>query len=81
MYETLIPISVYLYFTNALNLPWYWNNIFYFLPFMVWTPRMWYFRSLQYKVHKLSLLRGGKVVKIETMTLMGDRNTTWAEIY
>lgn len=33
-----------------------------------------------YYVSKLSLLRGGKILKIERDTLMGDNFTDWAEI-
>lgn len=42
---------------------------------------MWYWRSLNYKVRKMSLLRGGKVIKIETNTLANDWNTSWVETY
>ena len=47
----------------------------------LWLPRMWYFRSLQYKIRRLSLLRGGKVLKIETNSLSGDRFVSWVETY
>lgn len=42
---------------------------------------MWYWRSFNYKIRKMSLLRGGKVVKIETNTLANDWNTSWVETY
>jgi hypothetical protein len=48
---------------------------------VAWWPRVWYFRNLQYRVRRISLLRGGKFVKVETSTLSGDRNTAWTEIY
>ena len=48
---------------------------------LVWIPRVWYFRSLQYKVVNMHLLRGGRAVKIETHTLAGDRNYAWTENY
>lgn len=77
----MIPASIYMFFANPLNLPWYWNNAFYFLPFMLWVPRLWYFRELSYKVHRLWLLKGGKVVKVERMTIANDNLTSWSEIY
>jgi hypothetical protein len=59
----------------------YWNNGWIFLMNMLWIPRLWYLRSLNYKIRRLSLLRGGKVAKIETSTLAGDRFTSWIETY
>jgi hypothetical protein len=49
--------------------------------YLSWIPRMWYWRSLQYKISKISLLRGGKVAKIETQNLSNDRFTSWVETY
>lgn len=49
--------------------------------YMTWVPRMWYWRSLTYKVRKVSLLRGGKVVKIETNNMANDWFTSWVENY
>ena len=45
------------------------------------TPRIWYFRSLQYRIVKMNLIRGGKFVKVETHTLAGDVNFSWIENY
>lgn len=45
----------------------------------MWIPRVWYFRSLHYRISKLSLLRGGRVLKVETQTLSGDRYINWVE--
>ncbi len=38
-----------------------------------------YWRSLQYRIGKLSLLRGGKVLKVERQSLAGDRYCDWVE--
>ncbi|CAD8088217.1 unnamed protein product [Paramecium primaurelia] len=81
LYETAIPLSIYLWFKNPLDIAWYWNNLFIYAPSFLWIPRMWYWRSLQYKIHRLSLLRGGKILKIETTTLANDKNVYWVETY
>lgn len=40
---------------------------------------MWYWRSLHYRISKLYLLRGGRVLKVETQTLGGDHYVNWVE--
>ncbi|KAM3137132.1 hypothetical protein pb186bvf_010702 [Paramecium bursaria] len=81
MYETMMPLGVYMWFVNPFDLVWTLNNIFVYSILVLWIPRMWYFRDLQYKVHRLYLLRGGKVAKIEINTLNNDRGTYWVETY
>jgi len=66
---------------NPLELVWYWNSFFlYFTPFF-FTPRVWYFREFAYHPHKLFLLRGGRVVKIEAQSLGNVRYIYWAETH
>jgi len=77
----MIPASLWMWIYNPLDLEWYWNNGFLFLMNFLWIPRMWYWRSLHYKIRRLYLLRGGKVAKFETQTLAGDRYTSWVENY
>jgi hypothetical protein len=43
LYETMIPLSIYLWFKNPLEIAWYWNNLFVYLPSFLWIPRMWYY--------------------------------------
>lgn len=81
MYETFIPVCIWLWFNNPVDVAWYWNNVFLFAPFALWCPRMWYYRSLQYRICRMYLLRGGKVLKLETESLAGDRSTNWIETY
>ena len=44
------------------------------------TPRVWQFSDHKYLVQKLFLMRGGRNLKVETMSLSGDRFTYWFEI-
>jgi hypothetical protein len=44
-------------------------------------PRIWDISDQKYLVQKLFLLRGGRVLKIETMSMSGDRFTSWFETY
>ena len=40
---------------------------------------MWQLRSLQDRMRRAYLLRGGKVIKLEYQSLAGDRYVTWVE--
>jgi hypothetical protein len=77
----MIPASIYMFLMNPLDIAWYWGNVFAFLPFFLWTPRLWYFKELSHKINRMYLLKGGKVVKVETMTISGDRSVSYVEIY
>ena len=54
------------------------------LPFLyianavAWMPHALYWKSLDKKIHRLLLLRGGKYVRIWTQNPMGDRFYSWA---
>ena len=54
--------------------------IFYAANCFGWIPLALYWKSLDKKIHKMYLLRGGKYVKIWTMNPMGDRYYSWAHI-
>ena len=45
---------------------------------LAWMPHVLYWKSLDKKLHKLLLLRGGKFVRIWTQNPMGDRFYSWA---
>jgi len=81
LYESFIPMSIYLFVTNPFELDWQWNYINLILMNTLWIPRLWYFKGLQHRIVKMSLLRGGKAVKFETHSLSGDRNFSWVENY
>lgn len=65
-YEATIPLSIWAFIYNPFEMTKNEVNMLLVLPNIAWIPRMWYWRSLQYKICKLYLLRGGKVAKIET---------------
>lgn len=81
LYESAMPLLLLNWIYNPFGLEWEYNNLNLIALNFLWIPRVWYFRSLQYKIRRLSLLRGGKVAKIETSTLAGDRFTSWVETY
>lgn len=79
-FESFIPLSLGLFILNPFELAWTWNYLNLVPLCSFWIPRAWYFYSLQFRVRKMWLLRGGKYVKIERTTLAGDTNTDWAEV-
>jgi len=81
LYESLIPLSVFMWWCNPLELEWYFNHINLVIMYTAWIPRMWYLRSFQYRVVKMHLIKGGKFIKVETHSLAGDVNYAWAENY
>ena len=42
----MIPLCIYLWFKNPLEIAWYWNNLFVYMPSFLWIPRMWYITNL-----------------------------------
>ena len=77
LYESTIPISLYLFYMNPFSLPYHYNYCFVFLSIMAAFPRVWFIKSLNQRVEKLSLLRGGKVIKVESGTIYGDKMVSW----
>ena len=53
-------------------------SIFYAANCFAWMPLAQYWKSLDRKIHKMYLLRGGKYVRIWTQNPMGDRFYSWA---
>ena len=80
LYESFIPICAFMFLMNPLELVWHWNYISLLMANLLWMPRAWYFYSLQHRIRRLSLLRGGKYIKIERTSLNGDHYVDWAEI-
>ena len=65
MYDCLIPVSWYFFFVNPFM--WRWQatlSFFYFTSSFVWVPHMMYLKSLDRKINKFWLLRGGKYCRI-----------------
>jgi len=65
MYETWIPFSVLFWTINPLEWGANWLNTVLWSAAFAWVPRVWYWQSFNYNIKKMSLLRGGRVVKID----------------
>lgn len=80
LFESFIPLCLWGFIENPFDLSWYWNYLNLAALNLLWMPRAWYFYSLQNRVRKMWLLRGGKYLKVERTTLAGDTYTNWIEI-
>jgi hypothetical protein len=77
----MIPLSWYMFFINPFMWPWQVTlSLLYAANMFAWIPLSLYWKSIDKKIHKMYLLRGGKYVKIWTMNPMGDRFYSWAHI-
>jgi len=78
MYDCLMPLSWYLFFVNPFLMSWQFTlSFFYFANCLAWLPHAMYWKSLDKKIHKLFLLRGGKYCRVWTQNPMGDRHYSW----
>ena len=58
---------------------WYWPSFFlYGSPALV-IPRIWYFSDFKWHPQKIFLLRGGRVLKVESFTPGNERFVYWVE--
>ena len=81
MYDSLIPLSWYVYFINPLGWNWQLQSfLLYSLNCLGWLPHALYWKHLERKIHKLFLLKGGKYVRFLTQNPMGDRFYSWGNI-
>ena len=71
------PFFLYMYLYNPLEMVWQTNNVFAWASILSFYPMVEYYFSLRYYIHRLSLLRGGKVLKIEHSNIAGNRWKTW----
>ena len=79
LYDATIPLSWYLFFINPFAMNWQFTlGMFYACNCLAWLPHVLYWKSLDKKIHKLFLLRGGKYVRIWTQNPMGDKFYSWA---
>ena len=77
----LVPLSWYLFFINPFM--WKWQltlSFFYAANSLATIPMYLYWKSLDKKIHRMYLLRGGKYVRLWTMNPMGDKFYNWAHI-
>ena len=77
LFEVSIPACFYMYYMNPFHLSYFMNYGFLMLPFFLGIPRVWHVFSFNRRIERLSLLRGGKVLKFESATIYGDRKTSW----
>ena len=77
----LMPLSWYIFFVNPLMWKWQFTSlILYMTNMFAWMPHVLYWKSLERKIHKMYLLRGGKYVRIWTQNALGDTFFSWANI-
>lgn len=76
--ESIAPLLVLNYVLNPFDMVWYWTSFGLYSTIFWFTPRVWYFASFKYYPAKLFLLRGGRVLKVETQSVGADRFTYWA---
>ena len=77
----LVPLAWYNFFLNPFGLSWQFSMAaFYLANGFAWIPQANYWKSLDKKINRMYLLRGGKYVRIWTMNPMGDRFYSWAHI-
>lgn len=80
LFESLAPLSLFVFLANPFSLSWAINYVFFYAAGMLFIPRVWYLHSMQYRIKRMWLLRGGKVIKFERLTIAGDIYTNWVEV-
>lgn len=58
---------------------WHWASFGLYGSVFLFTKRTWYWADMKYHPCKLFLLRGGRVLKVESQTVGGDRLIYWIE--
>ena len=80
LFDSAAMLAFWQYVVNPRAIPSGVNLVFFFMSYALCTPHAWYFHSMQYRIRRMSLLRGGKYVKFERMTMGSDFLTNWGEI-
>jgi hypothetical protein len=80
LFESLVPLMLFMGIANPLHVSWIATYGFYFAAMGLCFPRAWYLHSMQYRIRRMWLLRGGKFLKLERNSLAGDAFTNWIEI-
>merc|ERR1712193_424433 len=80
LYESFIPASMFLWYTNPLGLTFTLNYVFFMGASTLWWPRVWYWAEFRRRIRRMWLVRGGRFVKFEASGMSGDRYTYWAEM-
>lgn len=77
LYEASAPWMLYMFLGNPFGLTWQYTTPFLIAALVSWYPHAEYIHGLRYYIHKLSLLRGGKILKVEHSNITGDRWHSW----
>ena len=77
--ESFIPLSILNYVLNPLDMVWYWCSFSLYASLALIIPRTWYFSDFKWMPMKLFLLRGGRVLKVDSQNIGADRFTYWLE--
>lgn len=75
-----VPFFVYMYLANPFEMLWHYNNIFAWATIMSFLPMVEHYYDLRFYINRLSLLRGGKVLKVEHSNVVGNRWKSWIYI-
>ncbi len=77
--ESAIPFSILNYVLNPFEMGWFWPSLGLYFSLALTIPRIWYWSSFKYYPQRIFLLRGGRVLRVETQSLGNDRYTFWLE--
>lgn len=66
---------------NPLDMVWHWASMAMYGSLALTIPRIWYFSDFKWTPMRLYLLRGGRVLKVESQNLGADRFVYWLEVH
>jgi hypothetical protein len=75
--ESFIPLAILNYILNPLDMVWYWGSFSLYGSLFLTIPRVWYWAEFKFFPMKLFLLRGGRVLKVESQNVGADRFVYW----
>lgn len=81
LFEGMIPALAYLWYMNPYEFSNGVQNAMIWACFLLAFPRVWFLKSFTKRIEKLTLLRGGKVLKVESGSYYGDKNTAWVHTH
>lgn len=73
----LIPFNLYMYLENPFQMLWNSSTFFLWGSILGIYPYFEHYYNLRFHINRLSLLRGGKVLKVEHSNITGYRWKTW----
>lgn len=79
--ESLCPLFILNYVLNPFEMVWYWPSFFFWISTAMVIPRIWYFSDFIYTPQKIFLLRGGRVLKVESQTISNRKYIYWFETF